>query len=167
MSQASVPQETDPKPSEPEPSASGLRWDRLGFFASSLCAVHCVCLPLLLLVMPFLAGTWLVDRELEQGFVAVSILLATACTVGGCRTHGKWWLMGLLGAGAVALISAHATAPPVCCSEHLSWPHAIGAALGGTLLAATHFLNLRMHRMPTAMPIDQCCGDLGCSGNRT
>ena len=34
-----------------------LLWDRGGMFASSLCAVHCVCMPVLLLAMPFLAGT--------------------------------------------------------------------------------------------------------------
>ncbi|MGE3310061.1 MAG: MerC domain-containing protein [Limisphaerales bacterium] len=39
------------------------RWDRLGFVASSACAVHCVCLPWLLMAMPFLAGTCLADRK--------------------------------------------------------------------------------------------------------
>ena len=85
-------------------------WDRMGFVASSLCAVHCLCLPWLLVAMPFLAGTILADREAERWFVGGSILLATACIIGGCRAHGKWWLVGVLGAGAVALIWGHATA---------------------------------------------------------
>lgn len=146
---------------------SALPWDRLGFVASSLCAVHCVCMPWLLLIMPFLAGSWLADRELERGFVVASVVLAAICTTWGCRVHRKWWLLGLLGAGAVTLFGAHATAPPACCSEHLSWPHAIGAACGGALLAATHFLNLRLQRMPALVPVDQCCGSSGCSGNQT
>ncbi|MBG86264.1 MAG: hypothetical protein CMO80_05115 [Verrucomicrobiales bacterium] len=140
--------------------------DRLGFFASSLCAVHCVCMPWLLIALPLLAGTWLVDREIERGFVIASIFLATACTVGGCRTHGRWWLLGLLGTGAAALIGAHATAPPICCADELSWPHALGAAFGGSLLAATHFLNLRLQSTPTLVPAADCCDSVGCSGNR-
>jgi hypothetical protein len=150
-------------PGEPPISAPRSRWDRLGFFASSLCAVHCVCMPWLLLALPLLAGTWLVDREIERGFVVASILLATACTVGGCRTHGKWWLLGLLGAGATTLIGAHVTAPPTCCSEHLSWPNALGAAFGGTLLAATHFFNLRLQRGWAPPSGNRCVGtECGC-----
>ena len=142
-----------------------LPWDRLGFVASSLCAVHCVCMPWLLLIMPFLAGSWLVDRELERGFVVASVLLAAICTTCGCRVHRKWWLMGLLGLGAATLFGAHATAPPACCSEHLSWPNAIGAACGGALLAVTHFLNLRLQRTPALAAVSACCPDPGCSNH--
>lgn len=143
--------------------SSFLPWDRLGFAASSLCAVHCVCMPWLLLAMPFLAGSWLVDRELERGFVIASVLLAAICTAVGCRVHQKWWLMGLLSVGAATLFGAHATAPPACCSDHLSWPHAIGAACGGALLATTHFFNLRLQRTPALVSLDPCCSEGGCA----
>jgi len=142
-----------------------LPWDRLGFVASSLCAVHCMCLPWLLLALPFLTGTWLADHEVERGFIIASVLLASACTVGGCRTHGRWSLLFLLGAGAGTLIGAHVTAPPACCADELSWPHAIGAACGGGLLAATHFFNLRFQRPTLAPATTHCCGDPLCGND--
>lgn len=167
MSQDMTPQKDPLYSGEPDARSLGLPWDRLGFFASSVCAVHCMCLPWLLLVMPFLASTWLADRELERGFVIASIFLAVACTIGGCRVHGRWWLLGLLGAGALALLGAHATAPPACCSQHLSWPHALGAACGGGLLAATHFFNLRLQRTSAPASVSHCCNESDCSGSPT
>ncbi|MBL6766021.1 MAG: MerC domain-containing protein [Verrucomicrobiae bacterium] len=136
-----------------------LPWDRLGLVASSLCAVHCLCLPWLLLLLPFLTGTWLADHEVERGFIIASVFLATACTVGGCRTHGRWSVFFLLSTGACILIGAHVTAPPACCANELSWPHAIGAACGGGLLAAAHFFNLRFQRPSLAPVISRCCRD--------
>jgi len=148
------------------PGTSTMRWDRLGVFASSLCAVHCLCLPWLLVAMPFLAGTILADREVELWFVVGSILLATVCTVGGCRAHRKWWLLGLVTTGAVALGCVHVTAPPFCCAKDLSWPHALGAAFGGGLLATSHFLNLRLRSSTISTAAGACCNRSTCSHNR-
>ncbi|HAV64740.1 MAG TPA: hypothetical protein DCY13_20530 [Verrucomicrobiales bacterium] len=143
-----------------------LQWDRLGFFASSLCAVHCLCLPWLLLALPFLASTWLADREFERAFVLASVFLAAVCTIGGCRAHRKWWLMGLVGAGAVVLLGAHATAPALCCANDLGWPHALGAAFGGGLLAASHGLNLSLRRREPPTFHGSCCPRPACSSHR-
>ena len=40
-------------------------------------------------------------------------------------------------------MGTHAVAPPVCCPEDLSlsWPHFMGTATGGGMLAAYHFFN--------------------------
>jgi hypothetical protein len=137
-------------------------WDRLGFVAASLCALHCLCLPWLVVLLPFLAGTWLADRELERGFVAASIFLAAACTIGGCRAHGKWWLLGLVTTGAVALVWVHVTAPPGCCARDLDWPRTLAATFGGGLLATAHFFNLR----PPQPAVKSCCTQPNCSRNR-
>ncbi len=142
----------------------GGHWDRLGFVASALCAVHCLLLPWLLLALPFLSGTLLADRGFERWFVGGSIFVAAACTLGGCRAHGKWWLLGLVTMGAVVLLLVHATAPPFCCARELSWSHALGATFGGSLLAGTHFFNLRFARSPAAGPA-ACCGTFNCPTN--
>ena len=121
-----------------------LSWDRIGFAASSLCAVHCICLPLLLVAMPFLAGSWVADRDLEMGFAVASVFLAGGCTLHRCRAIGSYWLLGLALVGGTILLGAHFSAPEACCSQELSWPHLLGTALGGGVLASTHFLNLRL-----------------------
>ncbi len=143
--------------------APGLQWDRLGLIASSLCAVHCLCLPWLLLAVPFLAGSLLADPGVERMFVLGSIFLAAACTIGGCRAHRQWWLTGLVTTGAVALIWVHVAAPPFCCARDLNWPHALVASFGGGLLALTHFFNLRLQRGLKPAASAACCRRATCS----
>ena len=134
-----------------------ITWDRLGFTASSLCAVHCISLPILIMAMPFIAGTWLVDRELEFWFAGISVCLALACAIRACKSHGKYWLIGLVLMGGALLLGSHAAAPPICCSEDLSWPHFIGTATGGSILATSHFFNIRLKKL------SDCCSEIGCS----
>ena len=140
----------------------GAVFDKIGFLASSLCAVHCLCMPWLILLSPFIAQTWLADRNIEEYVVLGSISLATLCTVGGCRAHRKWWLIGLLAVGAGILFTAHSTAPAICCSKEISWPHALGATLGGGLLATTHFLNMFLQKQEALVAGTSCCGPTGC-----
>ena len=123
-----------------------LNLDRVGFCMSSLCAVHCICLPILIVLMPFLAGSWLVNRELEMVFAICSVLFALCCSIFSTRLHKKYWLPVIAFFGGVILLGAHYTAPAICCSEDLSWPHFMGTALGGSLLASTHFINLSISK---------------------
>jgi len=120
--------------------------DRIGFCMSSLCAVHCICLPFLIIAMPYLAGTWIANRELEMMFSICSVLFAIGCSVCSCRVHKKYWLPIIASIGGAVLLGAHYTAPAICCSEDLSWHHFLGTFLGGSLLASTHFINLRLSK---------------------
>ena len=128
--------------------AGNLRFslDRIGFCMSSICAVHCICLPFLIIAMPFLAATWIANREVEMVFAICSVLFALGCSVFSCRLHKKYWLPLIALLGGIILIGAHFTAPDICCSKDLSWPHFLGTALGGGLLASTHFINLSISK---------------------
>ena len=66
--------------------------DRLGFCMSALCAVHCICLPILIVIMPFLAGSWIANRELEMVFAICSVLFALGCSMFSSRIHKKYWI---------------------------------------------------------------------------
>ena len=123
--------------------------DRLGFCMSTLCAVHCICLPILIIIMPFLAGSWIANRELEMVFAIFSVLFAVSCSMFSLRLHKKYWIPVIAFFGGTILLGAHYTAPEICCSEDLSWPHFMGTALGGSLLASTHFINLSITKCNT------------------
>ena len=142
-------------------AASFITWDRLGFTASSLCAVHCISLPFLIMAMPFIAGTWIADRELELWFAGGSVCLALGCSIMTSLRYKKYWLIGLVLFGGALLMGTHASAPPICCSEDLSWPHFMGTATGGGLLAASHFLNLGLIKC-NSKNTDCGCPDSGC-----
>jgi len=144
-------------------SAHRILWDRVGFTASSICAVHCICLPLLIIAIPFLAGTWLVNRELEFWFAGASVCLAIGCSIRACQSHKKYWFIGLPLMGGALLLRAHATAPAICCAEDLSWPHFLGTTLGGGLLASSHFFNLKTAKCESPKSPDCCCSATDCS----
>ena len=120
--------------------------DRLGFCMSALCAVHCICLPILIVIMPFLAGSWIANRELEMVFAICSVLFALGCSMFSSRIHKKYWIPVIAFFGGTILLGAHYSAPEICCSEDLSWPHFMGTAFGGSLLASTHFINLSISK---------------------
>lgn len=144
-------------------SRSSVILDRIGMGASKICAIHCLTLPWLMLAMPFLADSIVADRMAERWFVGISVLMAAACTFGGCRIHRKWWLFGLITVGAAALIGSHATAPTLCCAKEASLPHQLAAAFGGGILATTHLLNLRPRKLTPSS--SACCDNTACSHN--
>ena len=138
-------------------------YDRIGLIASSLCAVHCILMPWLLMFLPILAGTIFTDAKFENVFVAVSILLASFCGYMGCTKHGKWSVMIPVAVGALVLFTVRFSAPAICCPEDISWPHAMGSAFGGSLLAVSHFLNLKFSRQIAPEEKSPCCPSENCA----
>ena len=137
-------------------------YDKVGLVASSLCAVHCILMPWVIMVMPVIAGTILTNATAENVFVGVSLCLAVICGLSGCRKHGQWLVMGVMGLGGAVLLGTRLTAPHVCHIEHISWSHALGSALGGGLLAASHFLNIKYSRILAPNEKAPCCHSNAC-----
>lgn len=81
------------------------RLDTLGAVLSLSCAVHCIALPLLLVLLPLLRLEFLLDPTLEKLFVVATIGLATANLWWGCRQHGKRWLLPLFAIAAAMLVT--------------------------------------------------------------
>ena len=110
--------------------------DKWSMRASTLCAVHCVVVPLLLTLLPFGGLVWLKSSALEAGIIGTSVLLAVAAHTRGFRIHGRC---------TPAVICAPGVALIVFCrffEDRGSW---IGssAALAGLIIAGSHWLNHR------------------------
>jgi hypothetical protein len=119
------------------------RLDAAGSVLSSLCAVHCLCMPLVLGVLPALGLTFLANRRLELAVALAMLALAAACLWLGCRVHRRWWLFALFGGGAQVILYVQLTAKDCCAADAFSWPNAIAMMTGGLLIAGSHFLNRR------------------------
>jgi hypothetical protein len=52
--------------------------DRAGMWASALCMIHCIALPMLLTISTFSGIVFLDDPRVENGIITVSILLGTS-----------------------------------------------------------------------------------------
>ncbi|MDQ3056449.1 MAG: MerC domain-containing protein [Pseudomonadota bacterium] len=122
--------------------------DRVGLAGSFLCAVHCAVLPLVLALLPAFGlkiGGWL---DIDQAFVVFATLLGATTLTLGYRRHRvfrAWlWLvpgLGLVWLGAFTRLHNHTLS------------HAVVMTIGGLLLAAAHFINLRLTHAAAATTV--------------
>ena len=133
---------------KPDPSAihgSLLnRADKIGSVLSSLCAVHCLCLPVLVGLLPVIGLTFLASHTFEQIASVSMIVLAAACVWTGCRFHRQWGLLVLLGLGAVVVMDVQFADPAEADKTQTDWHEAVAMMAGGLLIAASHLLNRKL-----------------------
>lgn len=127
-----------------EPPVSGLDRivDRFGAVASFLCAVHCALLPVIFGVLPALGLAFLADHAFERAFVSFAIVLATTSLVFGLRKHGSYRAFWFLVPGIVLLIIGILVG-----ADHSDTRHAVLVSIGGTLVALSHIINLRLNHV--------------------
>lgn len=143
---SSVPNVMDAPRSFSPPDRLQRAGDRVGMWASLLCAVHCALLPLALALLPTLGLGVLGRVDVDQAFVVFATVLGVAMLALGYRRHrafAAWWLLlaGLLLVWSNAFTSLH---------DH-SLSHALMMVTGGVLIAAAHLVNYRLsHRYARA-----------------
>lgn len=130
-------------------------WDRLGIALSALCLVHCIGVPLLMLIasgsmLAFSAGAG--EGWFHQWLVWAIAPVALIAVLPGWRRHRKHNVVAGMLCG-LALISGAAFA-----GDELISPQAemMLTLCGGALLIAAHWINLRLCR---SCPV--CWQDVG------
>lgn len=127
------------------------RLDVTGSFLSTVCAIHCLAMPLIAAALPVWGLAILGSRGWERFTAAAMVALAAFCLWQGCRRHGRWWLLLLLGAGAFTVLGtqflwAEHQCADTCCNAGRDWAEAAFMFFGGLAIAASHFLNLHFRR---------------------
>lgn len=113
--------------------------DRFGATASFLCAVHCAVLPLVLAVLPALGLAFLADHAYERAFITFAVVLALSSLAVGFRRHRQFHAFWFLIPGVVLLIVGI-----FIDLNHTTTLHAVLVSIGGTLVASSHLINLRL-----------------------
>ena len=123
------------------------RADRIGSVLSSLCAVHCMCMPVLIGLLPAIGMSFLGGHAFERVACVTMVLLAAGCVWSGCHVHRHWGLLALLAAGAALVIYIQFGGPPDENEARTDWHEAMAMFVGGSAIAASHLLNLKLrHR---------------------
>ena len=123
----------------PSPSRKrGALLDRVGATGSMLCAVHCAALPLVLAIAPAI-GAGFANRTFEIGFIAFASALGLTSLILGYRRHRVGHALLLLAPG-IALLWAAVFVERL---HDNTIAHAIAMAIGGSLVAVAHLLNLK------------------------
>lgn len=110
--------------------------DRIGITATSLCALHCILLPVLLPALPLLGIGFLADHVWEHVFLIFTAILGSVALFSGFkRYHRRLYPFYLLFLGVAIYWQKHDF------SEQIQ-PYFI--ILGATLIVSAHVLNIKL-----------------------
>jgi hypothetical protein len=116
--------------------------DRLGFSASTICAIHCAVMPFALSVLPVLGLGFLAHGTFELVMILISATIGTVSLTTSYRLHRKLNPILIMISGAVILLfnffghDSHSAL-----AETL---HPYLAAFGGLMIATAHRINMRL-----------------------
>jgi hypothetical protein len=103
--------------------------DRLGIFASALCAVHCAATPILVATLPTLQLTeWMADPRFHQSAAAICCGLVALAIAPSIFRFRDFRLLGLTSTGLGLILTAAFAMPENCCSTELSRASLAGPA---------------------------------------
>ncbi len=131
-----------PTASSPAHAATSMM-DAGAMLISGLCLVHCLALPLLLALLPLAAASFVADEHFHRWLLLAIVPVSALALVSGCRRHRSLRVL-LCGAAAVTLLVFAAYGNSMVGLSPLG--ESILTIAGGLLLAAAHFINLRLHR---------------------
>lgn len=112
--------------------------DKLGIWISSLCAVHCLALPVVVPLLPLIGSTFFAQLWFERTILSISLVIgAVALLSGAVKYHGRFYPLSLLATGGVIYwfkdIFGESGEP-------------FTIATGAMLIVAGHWLNMRLCR---------------------
>ncbi len=110
--------------------------DRIGITATSLCALHCILLPILLPALPLLGFSFLADHAWEHVFLIVTAILGSIAMFSGFKHyHRKLYPFYLLILGVVIYWQKHDF------SENLQ---PLFIVVGSLFIVAAHIINIKL-----------------------
>jgi len=116
---------------------SKINWDALGITTSILCAIHCVCLPLLVASLPVLGVNVVHNLLFEYGMIGLAFGIGTWALSHGFRRHHRRFTPWLLFTAGMLLLIAKQLWHQY---ELRLLPFAV------ILIIAAHLLNYRLSR---------------------
>lgn len=114
--------------------------DVLAISISGLCVIHCLMMPLVLVLLPILSGSLFAGEEFHQFLIWVILPTSSAAFLLGCRRHKDTYVLmfGITGM-LVLLIGAFWGHDLVG-----EWGERLLTVAGGLLLASGHVRNFRL-----------------------
>lgn len=116
--------------------------DTVAVLISGLCALHCLALPVLLVVFPLLVGSVFADEHFHELLLWIIVPTSVIAVAAARYRHPDTQVLIWVGSGMVLLLIAafwaHDHAP--------HWVDITLNTLGGVVLAVGHIRNLRLSR---------------------
>jgi len=114
--------------------------DKLAISLSFLCTLHCLVLPLAIVLMPSLAILPFEDEAFHQGLLIAVIPISTFALTIGCKKHKRYRLLLLGGIGLCILITSAILGHDLLGE---TWEKIL-TVIGACLIALGHIWNYRL-----------------------
>lgn len=111
--------------------------DKVAIALSTACAIHCLTLPILLVVLPILSTTFLGDESFHRLMLWLVFPTSIVALTQGCRRH-KDRLVLVFGVLGLAILFVTATAGEEFLNED---GERIATLLGAIFMVSAHFRN--------------------------
>ncbi len=110
--------------------------DRIGMIASTLCAIHCAVVPILLTSLPLIGLGFLASRWFEWGMIGFALVVGIgSLAYSFFNTHRRLIPLILFLFGFLYVVGGHLLLH--------GWKEAVVVPLGGLTIVAAHFVNRR------------------------
>ena len=113
--------------------------DNLGITISTVCLVHCIVLPVLILFFPIISLSFFLNEIYEWIFLFLSIVIGLFSLCFGYKKHKSFTSLRLLIVGFAFLIISK-----LFDSNSLESYHTISILCGGILIIASHIVNKKL-----------------------
>ncbi len=141
--------------------------DKLSICLSMCCILHCIALPVLILLLPSVASFWINDENVHVIIVLLAIPISLFAMAKSLRIHNNYKCIVLAGIGLFLLVLAIFMHDIGFGGEHAVGEHAVDehgkdehghdehsglgetletifTVMGGLILFGAHFLNIRL-----------------------
>ncbi|GGW79133.1 MerC domain-containing protein [Alteromonas halophila] len=120
------------------PVENPTKLDTLGIWISSLCALHCLALPVVVPLLPLIGSTFFAQLWFERTILSISLVIgAVALISGALKYHSRYYPLALLAVGGLIYwfkdIFGESGEP-------------FTIATGAMLIVAGHWVNMRLCR---------------------
>jgi len=116
--------------------------DRLAIAGSSVCMLHCLVTPIMLILVPVLASTAVADEEFHWILLMFVLPASSLALLLGCRRHKDWIVLalGILGLTVLVLTASFGH------DFFGEIGEKVATIVGSVTLAVGHFRNYRLCR---------------------
>jgi hypothetical protein len=127
-------------------------YDKAGIWISSICAFHCLALPVLLPMVPLIASSFFAEVWFERMILSISILIGfIGLFIGFYKYHRQLYPLYSLTMGG--LIYWHKDV-----FGHEYEPFTI--AVGALLIVVAHYINIKLCRSCNSCQADSCASSV-------
>jgi hypothetical protein len=110
--------------------------DNIGMTASTLCAIHCAVVPMLITTLPLIGLGFLANPWVEWSMIILALMLGVSSIgMSYFRTHHRKLPLIMLVTGFMVIIVGHILIT--------GWVEAIVVPCGGLIIATAHFVNYK------------------------